>query len=81
MDLRVAGAAANLSIAVCIEEKPECPAGQAPSGSEGCWGCCRPTEPEPCLTVCREEKPECPDGEAPTGEEGCWGCCQPVDTI
>ncbi|KAF9529738.1 hypothetical protein CPB83DRAFT_905852 [Crepidotus variabilis] len=28
--------------AVCRPEKPVCPAGQAPGGSEGCWGCCAP---------------------------------------
>ncbi|KAL4804737.1 hypothetical protein BDV18DRAFT_142410 [Aspergillus unguis] len=26
----------------CRLEKPECPAGEAPTGQEGCWGCCQP---------------------------------------
>ncbi|EAA66969.1 hypothetical protein AN8544.2 [Aspergillus nidulans FGSC A4] len=59
----------------------------APTGSEGCWGCCQPitasekregeNDGDMCLAVCQEKKPECPAGEAPTGSEGCWGCCQP----
>ncbi|KAF8806644.1 hypothetical protein BYT27DRAFT_7191203 [Phlegmacium glaucopus] len=27
--------------AVCRPIKPECPAGQSASGSDGCWGCCQ----------------------------------------
>ncbi|KAL2862401.1 uncharacterized protein BJX67DRAFT_385652 [Aspergillus lucknowensis] len=59
------------------------PERHAPTGQEGCWGCCQPVDEEPegnvCTLECRLEKPECPAGEAPTGEEGCWGCCQPIE--
>ncbi|KAL4871446.1 hypothetical protein BDV12DRAFT_194507 [Aspergillus spectabilis] len=72
----------EVCLAVCLIEKPKCPVGEAPIGSEGCWGCCQPIpekdEKDICTTVCRPEKPECPAGEAPTGQEGCWGCCEPV---
>ncbi|PPQ89004.1 hypothetical protein CVT25_005103 [Psilocybe cyanescens] len=69
--------------AVCRPDKPVCPPGQKPTGSEGCWGCCvgapapkaTPDPPTVCAAVCHEEKPVCPEGEAPTGVEGCWGCC------
>ena len=29
----------------CRSEKPDCPSGEAPMGSEGCWGCCQPINP------------------------------------
>jgi len=29
----------------CRTERPDCPAGEAPMGSEGCWGCCQPINP------------------------------------
>jgi len=32
----------TVCIASCQEIKPQCDPGYAPSGSEGCWGCCRP---------------------------------------
>ncbi|KAL4964053.1 cell wall cysteine-rich protein [Aspergillus stella-maris] len=72
----------NACTTVCRPEKPDCPEGEVAGGSEGCWGCCVPVDPEPhvgfCTAVCRPEKPECPVGEAPTGSEGCWGCCESI---
>jgi len=75
----------TVCLAVCRPDKPTCPPGQAPTGSEGCWGCCQPVITKPvdpilCTAVCRPEKPVCPSGQAPTGSEGCWGCCQPITT-
>ncbi|KAL3462419.1 hypothetical protein BJX64DRAFT_288319 [Aspergillus heterothallicus] len=81
----------NACTTVCRPVKPECPEGQeaggseAPTGSEGCWGCCEAVSEELiadniCTLECRTEKPECPAGEAPTGSEGCWGCCQPIES-
>lgn len=31
----------GLCIEVCRPVRPVCPVGQAPTGSEGCWGCCQ----------------------------------------
>lgn len=74
----------DFCIEVCQTIKPTCPAGEAPTGSEGCWGCCQPVPttvalaPEAC-NICVVEKPVCKIGEIPTGHEGCWGCCVRVD--
>jgi len=32
----------TVCIASCQKIKPPCDPGYAPSGSKGCWGCCRP---------------------------------------
>lgn len=68
----------------CAPEKPTCPAGRAPTGGPGCWGCCAPDltvvtradQPDnKSCNLCLPEEPPCPLGEIPTGHEGCWGCC------
>ena len=35
----------------CRLEKPDCPSGEAATGSEGCWGCCQPINPVTVKTV------------------------------
>jgi hypothetical protein len=76
---------------ICHLEKPVCPAGQAPTGGEGCWGCCEPipvvaerasdNADASCTAVCRTVKPVCPSGQSPSGSPGCWGCCKPVSPV
>ncbi|KAF9012727.1 hypothetical protein BDQ17DRAFT_1297920 [Cyathus striatus] len=67
-------------LAVCNPNRPICPAGQAPTGGPGCWGCCQSVG-DICKNVCLATKPTCPFGYINGGSEGCWGCCLPQPII